>query len=218
MSMITYEQFIQSIEKNKILPFSGFIPDYPSLTELAAHNDWHTDSDTDPWQWRVKVVYDGIAAYGKFFNDKVCFIHKDLFPVIRTILSSNKTALERYKDGLLSRTAYHLYHVLSEYSNMDSRNLRKIAGLHNKEDKKEYEKALVELQNFGDIVITGAVKQNSNEKGWSSMCYQPADMWMATHDLASSYITVEDAKQELEVELLQYCSEKSTKFFDKKLR
>lgn len=39
---------------------------------------------------------------------------------------------------------------------MDTRELRKAAGMDAKEQKKDYEKALALLQNFADVVITGA--------------------------------------------------------------
>ncbi|MGI2296363.1 hypothetical protein [Paenibacillus sp. GXUN7292] len=36
----------------------------------------------------------------------------------------------------MSRTAFHLYKVLMEYGNIDSRNLRKEAGLNVKEESR----------------------------------------------------------------------------------
>jgi len=217
MSLLTYEEFVEAIEKYKILPFAGFVPEYPSLTAMAPNNDWHTGSETDPWLWRVRVVQDGVAAYGKFFGDKACFIQADFFPVVRSILSSNKTVEERYRDGLLSRTAYSLYQVLREHGNIDTRNLRKAAGLDAKESKKEYEKSLVELQNYGDVVITGAVKQNDDESGWSSMCYQPSEEWLSSIRPDLNPLSSEDAKDRLAAEVFATCSEKALKFFKRKM-
>lgn len=106
MEVLNYREFVELVEKYKILPFSGFVPEYPSLTGVAAENYWHAGTDTDPWLWRVRNVQDDIAAYGKFFGDKACFIHKDLFPIFKMILTSNKTVEERYEDGHISRTAF----------------------------------------------------------------------------------------------------------------
>lgn len=80
MSTINYEEFVQLVEKYKILPFAAFIPDYPSLTTAADNNDWHSGTGSDPWLWRIRIVQDGVAAYGKFFSDKACFIQTDFFP------------------------------------------------------------------------------------------------------------------------------------------
>lgn len=218
MNIFYYGEFVQLVERFKILPFSGFVPEYPSLTAVAASNDWHTGTDTDPWLWRIRIVQDGVAAYGKFLGDKASFIHTDFFPIVRTILTSNKTVDERYNDGLISRTAYHIYKILSEYGNIDSRNLRKETGLEAKEYKKEYEKSLVELQNYGDVIITGATKQNDDNSGWSSMCYQPSELWFSSIQGSKDYVSVEDAKNRLVVELSKNCADKSLKYFAKKLQ
>lgn len=219
MDALQYDNFVELVKKYKILPFAGFIPDYPSLTAAATNNHWHTDSETDPWLWRIQIVQDGVAAYGKFFGDKLCFIHSDLFPVVKTILTSDQTIDERYKAGLVSRTAYHLYTVLLEHGNIDSRNLRKMAGLSAKEDKKEYEKSLVELQNNGDVVITGAKKPNDNELAWSSMCYQPSDLWIhSIQQKENLNLSLVEAKNLLTTELAKTCSEKSYKYFVKRLQ
>ncbi|SDE06605.1 hypothetical protein SAMN02799630_04678 [Paenibacillus sp. UNCCL117] len=217
MGVSNYDEFIQLVEKFKIFPFSDFVPEYPSLTAVTANNHWHTGNETDPWLWRIRIVQDGIAAYGKFFGSKACFIHTQLFPVVRSILTSGKTVDERYKDGLISSTAYHIYKVLKEHGNMDSRNLRKLSGLDAKEAKKEYEKSLVELQNYGDVVITGTAKQNDNDSGWSSMCYEPSELWIKSNKGPKDNVSLNDAKMLLAAELSRICTDKSYKYFAKKL-
>ncbi|URN93656.1 MAG: hypothetical protein NAG76_17765 [Candidatus Pristimantibacillus lignocellulolyticus] len=217
MDVLQYRDFIDLVGKYKIFPFSSFIPEYPSLSASAVHNEWHTDSDNDPWSWRIKIVQDGIAAYGKFFGDKACFIDKKLFPAVQTVLTNNKTVGERYYDGLISGTALQLYKVISEHENIDSRELRKLSGLHAKEDKKEYDKALVELQNNGDIVITGSAKSSENDAGWNSMCFISSNGWLRTVIGEYNYLSVEEAKSELVEQLSRNCTDKSMKYFAKKL-
>jgi hypothetical protein len=172
--------------------------------------------DSDPWLWRVKIVNEAISAYGKFFGTKATFIHVSLFPEIKTILSSNRSIEERYRDGLISIAAYDLYKILLDHGNIDSRNLRKSAGLNDKEDKKVYERALVELQNFGDVVITGA-KESDNESGWSSMCYELADSWLTKVGIRENLISIDDAKTLVTAHLSQTCSDQSYKYLAKKL-
>lgn len=218
MGTLNYEEFVRLVEKYKILPFASFIPDYPSLTAETDNNDWHSGSGTDPWVWRIRIVQDGVAAYGKFFGDKACFIHIDFFPIVRSAMSSGKTIEERYNDGLISRTANHIYKILCEHGNVDSRNLRSLTGLDKKENKKEYEKSLVELQNYGDVVITGVTKQNDNDSGWSSMCYQPAELWLRTIQARTDNVSVEKARNQLMTELSRICSDKSLNFIAKKLK
>lgn len=222
MKVTKYDQFCELVERVRILPFSGFIPEHPSLAEAASDCGWHTGLDTDPWTWRVRIAADGVAAYGKFFGDKASFIHIPIFPSVRDALSSGRTAEERYQDGMLSHTAWRLYKLLLSEGNTDSRQLRKQAGLDAKEDKKEYEKSLVELQNFGDVVITGA-RESDNASGWSSMCYELADTWLAR--TAGGAVQAENANtagqgdeaSALQEELAALCSDKAYRYFAKKL-
>jgi len=214
MNVITYSEFVQLVERNRILPFSGFIPEHPSLAAAASDNGWHTGLETDPWTWRVRIVSDGLAAYGKFFGDKASFIHIAAFPAVRGALSSGRTTEERYEDGLLSHTAFRLYKLLLSEGNVDSRNLRKLAGLDAKEDKREYEKSLVELQNFGDVVITGA-KESDNASGWSSMCYELADSWLSQASAGAAAPIERDASR-LREELASLCTDKAYRYFAKK--
>ncbi|WP_187355374.1 AlkZ-related protein ['Paenibacillus yunnanensis' Narsing Rao et al. 2020] len=56
MKMLSFTEFLQLVERHQILPFSGFIPDYPSLTAAASGNDWHTGTETDPWLGKRRYV------------------------------------------------------------------------------------------------------------------------------------------------------------------
>ncbi|XEC97392.1 hypothetical protein AB6A23_13025 [Paenibacillus tarimensis] len=217
MKISNYHEFERLVEEYKILPFSDLVPDYPSLAAVASNNNWHTGLESDPWLWRVKIVKEGTSAYGKFFGTKASFIHLSLFPQIKTVLTTGRTVKERYHDGLLSQTAYRIYKILTDQGNIDSRNLRKMAGLAAKEDKKEYEKSLNELQNFCDIVITGT-KDSDNDSGWSSMCFELSDYWLSNTQLSGTALSLETAKDQLKAQLTTTCTERAYKYFAKKLR
>ncbi|CAM4161719.1 hypothetical protein L1N85_13470 [Paenibacillus alkaliterrae] len=219
MKTSTYQEFVQLVRHYKIFPFSDLIPEHPSLTAVAADNEWHTGSELDPWLWRVKIVKDELAAYGKFFGTKLSFIQVDLFPLVKSLLSQGKSVEERYSSGLMSQHARNIYNIIAEAGNIDSRNLRKASGLTDKEQKKDYERALVELQNFADIVITGA-QESDFEGGWSSMCFESSDHWLhvtlgktaaPSDDLASMRAAVK-------AELSEVCTDKAMKYLDKKLK
>jgi hypothetical protein len=219
MSISTYPEFVKLVGQYKIFPFSDLIPEHPSLTSVVPSDSWHTDTELDPWLWRVKIVKDEHAAYGKFFGSKLSFIHIDLFPYIQPLLTLGESVDERYSSGLMSQHAKNIYHIIKEAGNIDSRLLRKESQLTTKEQKKDYDRALVELQNFADIVITGA-QESDFEGGWSSMCFESSDHWLrvtlgkelpATDDLAK-------ARAFVNAELSEVCTEKALKYLNKKLR
>ncbi|MDF2837694.1 MAG: hypothetical protein K0Q63_3334 [Paenibacillus sp.] len=214
MKITTYGEFVQLVEKYKIFPFAELAPEHPALTVVTAEDAWHTEQDTDPWLWRIRIAQEGAAAYGKFFGAKAAFIDKELFPAVRAILTGNRTVEEKYEAGGLSRAAHRIYGIISDSGNVDSRHLRKEAGLGAKEDKKEYDKALNELQGGGYIVITGSAKQ---KESWSSMCYQTSEDWVREVLGSGSNPTVEEAKRQVAEMMEAVCSEKAYAYFAKKL-
>ncbi|MDQ8734394.1 hypothetical protein [Paenibacillus sp. LHD-38] len=219
MSITTYPEFVQLVDQYKIFPFSDLIPEHPSLTSVVPSDSWHTDTELDPWLWRVKIVKDEHAAYGKFFGTKASFIHVDLFPFIPMLLSQGKSVEERYSSGLLSQDARNIYRIIKEAGNIDSRNLRKESQLTAKEQKKDYERALVDLQNYADIVITGA-QESDFEGGWSSMCFESSDHWLyeTLNEAPEAPRHLAEAKTVAKAELSAVCTEKALKYLDKKLR
>ncbi|WP_424767621.1 AlkZ-related protein [Paenibacillus sp. sgz302251] len=219
MNISIYPEFVHLVKQFKIFPFSDLIPEHPSLTAVVADNVWHTGTELDPWLWRVKIVQDEHAAYGKFFGSKLTFIQVGFFPSVQMLLSQGKSVEERYGSGLMSKDARNIFSIIKEAGRIDSRNLRKASGLTPKEQKKDYERALVELQNFADIVITGA-QESDFDGGWSSMCFESAEHWLnvtlgrkpaAPDNLAS-------AKAAVKAELSSVCTEKAMKYLDKKLK
>lgn len=219
MNISTYPEFIKLVEKYKIFPFSDFIPDHPSLSSVVPSDSWHTETEFDPWPWRVKIVKDEHAAYGKFFGTKGCFISVDLFPKVQLLLAQGKSVEERYSSGLMSQNARNIYQIVKEAGNIDSRNLRKESRLTAKEQKKDYDRALVDLQNFADIVITGA-QESDFDGGWSSMCFESSEHWLQVtlgKELGSKEELAE-ARTAVKTALSEICSAKALKYLDKKLQ
>lgn len=214
MNIATYEQFVQLVEQYRIFPFAELAPEHPALTTVTEASAWHTEQATDPWLWRIRIAQDGSAAYGKFFGGKASFIDSRLYPAVQTILTGNQSPRERFEAGTMARAAYRIYEILSEQGNTDSRQLRKEAGLAGKEDKKEYDKALNELQSGGYIVITGSAKQ---KESWSSMCYETSETWLQSVSGSSDQLSVEEAKRQVAEALAPVCTEKAYAYFAKKL-
>ncbi|MFD0961493.1 AlkZ-related protein [Paenibacillus chungangensis] len=214
MEITTYDEFAQLVERYRIFPFAAFVPEHPALTTVTAESAWHTETETDPWLWRIRIAQEGKATYGKFFGAKAAFIQSELFPAMMTLMTGNRTAKERFEAGSMSRAAYRIYDVIRENGNVDSRSLRKEAGFGAKEDKKEYDKGLNELQSGGYIVITGSARQNES---WSSMCYETSESWLRSVLEDYESLSVEDAKRRVQETLGSACSEKAYAFFAKKL-
>lgn len=214
----TYEEAIEVIKEIGFLPLAKLIPDYPSLDGITLKEHWYTGSELDPWMWRAKFPGDGAAAYGKFIKKKSVLISTELLPFIRVILGSSLSVKERYQDGLMSREAVELYTLISENEGIDTRVLRVEAGMKDKEKKKPFDQALLELQGSMDIVVSGT-KEKTNEagekNGWSSTSFETMEYWSQNHSIKESTFKVEDAKMMVKDHFAAFCSPEAMKAINK---
>ena len=99
-----YEEACQVVAHWGIMPLSSFLPDHPSLESLTRPEAWHTGLQNDPWLWRDRLPTEGVAAYGRFLAGKPLLIARELFPLVKCVLSPDETIEERYQAGLLARS------------------------------------------------------------------------------------------------------------------
>ncbi|MDQ1004683.1 hypothetical protein QFZ28_005223 [Neobacillus niacini] len=214
----TYEEAIDVMKEIGFLPLAKLIPDFPSLDSITLKEHWYTGSELDPWIWRAKFPGDGAAAYGKFVKKKSVLISTELLPLIRSILGSSLSVKERYQDGLMSREAVDLYTLISENQGIDTRVLRVEAGMKDKDKKKPFDHALLDLQGSMDIVVSGT-KAKTNEagekNGWSSTSFETMEYWAQNHSVKESTIKVEDAKMMLKDHFAAICSPEAMKSINK---
>lgn len=217
----TYEEAVKVINEVGILPLAALVPQYPSLDSITDKENWYTGSELDPWSWRVRFPVDGVAAYGKFIKKKSIFISRELLPVVGTILGSEDTLEKRYSDGLVSREALELFQFIQAEEGIDTRVLRVKAGMKDKEKKKVFDQALLELQGSMDIVICGT-KEKTNElgekNGWSSTSYETMENWANRHKVQLGNIKLEDAKITLKNHLEKISGQETMKSFSKIFR
>ena len=216
----TYEEASQAVERLGILPLSGFIPEHPSLDSITEPEAWHTGADTDPWHWRDRFASEGIAAYGRFIGSRPILIARDVFPLVKCLLTSPQTVKERYEAGLLARSTVQVYETIQSNNGIEVRTLRKLAGMQSKADKNAFDHALINLQNTADIVISG-VAENRDEQGtksgWNGTCYMLSEYWMEQHDIKLLQLSYNDAKKQLFDWLKPCWGENALLYLQKKL-
>lgn len=218
MMIHTYEEAVQLVGKMGVLPLSSLIPNYPSLESVTTKESWHSGAESDPWTWRTRFPADGVAGYGKFIKKKSILISHELFPYAKAILGSTSSLQERYKAGLVSKEALHLFALIQADEGIDTRALRAEAGMKAVEQKKPFDQALVELQGSMDIVISG-IKERTNslgeQNGWNSTSFETTDHWMTSNGLDLTPIRIQDAKQKLHDQLAEHASSEAMAFFRK---
>jgi hypothetical protein len=197
----TYAEACQTVAQLGIVPFlSASIPDHPSLDTLTEPAAWHTDQDTDPWRWRNRFATEGDAAYGRFIGSKTLLISRELFPLVKCLLAAPTTLDERYAAGTLARSVIQLHEIIQQHEIIDVRALRKLAGMQDKADKNAFDRALIDLQNNAEIVISGTAS-NRNEQGtssgWDGTCYMLAERWMEQHGIQPTLLARAEARAQL---------------------
>lgn len=214
----TYEEAVQVIEEVGILPLAPLIPGFPSLSSITLAESWHTDTEYDPWLWRTKFSVDGIAGYGKFIKKKSILVSRELLPFVKRVLGSDESVEERYDNGNISKEAVELYKIISQEAGIDTRTLRGKTELKDKDKKRIFDNALLELQGSMDIVISGIQDKLNGEgekNGWSSTAFESYDSWVIRNRIELVKIDREEAKKYLINHFQSICSAESLKKFEK---
>jgi hypothetical protein len=196
----TFEEACDVVEHLGILPLSSFLPDHPSLVSITQDDAWHTGMDTDPWLWRDRFSQEGVAAYGRFLASKPILISRQLFPLVKCMLSPSEKVAGRYAAGNLARSTIKIYECISENDGIDVKKLRMLTGMQQTSDKREFDRSLIDLQSTTDIVISGIserLNEHGNKSGWNSTCYMLADHWMKRYGI----VPVENTREQVKTDL-----------------
>lgn len=192
----TYEEMKEVIGKLGILPLASLIPEHPSVNGLTLAENWHTDTELDPWFWRARFPGEGVAAYGKFIRKKAILVSSEWFPAYVAAAGSQRSLEERYDSGLCSREALTLLQIIRDNQGIETRELRSLADMKAKEKKTAFDNAVTELQGTLDIVISG-VKERHNaageKNGWNSTSFETVSHWMADYKIPAFTGTREEA-------------------------
>jgi hypothetical protein len=136
---------------------------------------WHTgDSDTDPWEWRIKVLDErDDIAYAKLFFKKSGYITKGWYPYFLAARREGKVFDDACADGKISDFAKRIYEVVMTRGSLSVEDIKSIGGF-SKEDKSGFDRALTELQMKMYLTMCGKKRKLSRkgeEFGWSSTVF-----------------------------------------------
>ena len=161
---------------------------------------WHTgDPDTDPWEWRMRVLTErNDIAYSKFFFRKSGYITKEWYPYFLSARRGGKSFDEMYADGLYSNYAKRLYDLLRENGSLPLHEIKSLGEFSQKE-KAKFDKALNDLQMGLFITMSGMQQKVSRigiEYGWFSTVFCTVErFWDKSVIEKSENINAEDAAE-----------------------
>ena len=133
---------------------------------------WHTgDPDTDPWEWRMRVLSEGRGiAYGKFYYGKSGYLTRKWFPYLLAV-RRGKSSFEELFAG--DEAARRIYTLIRDNGRL-SLHMLKLLGFFSREEKSDFERALTALQSSLFLTMCGQERKLSKEGreyGWNSTVF-----------------------------------------------
>ena len=184
---------------------------------------WHTGNpDTDPWEWRMRVLEErDDIAYSKFFFKKSGFITREWYPYFLAVRRSG-TFEDTYARGVISHEAKRVYDVLSQSDATPSHIAKQEAGF-TKENKSAFERALVELQMQMFITTCGrrarTTKMGEEFDCWASAVFCTSEkFWGDDVFEQAAKISSSDAVSKITGQILKLNPDAQQKKIDKFIR
>lgn len=157
--------------------------DYDWITQEALDTPvkWHCgDPEVDPWEWRMRVLEERKdIAYSKVFFKTSGFITWDWYPCFYAVRRNGESFEEVYARGGVSRMAKQIYEIVSA-GETALHEIRALGGFR-KDEKAQFDKAMVELQMNFFITMSGRQQKKNKygmEYGWNSTVFTTVeDFW-----------------------------------------
>ncbi|MFT3983086.1 MAG: hypothetical protein QM697_04225 [Lachnospiraceae bacterium] len=136
---------------------------------------WHTaEPETDPWEWRMRVLDErNDIAYGKIFLKKSGYMTETWAPYFIAARRGNISFEEAYSNGTISNSAKRIYSAVLEHKALPLHAIKQLTGF-GKEEKSQFDRALVELQMKMYLTMCGRqhkISRQGEEYGWSSTVF-----------------------------------------------
>ena len=166
----TKKDMIDVVEAFGFLPFfAGSVPGF-SLEEHVTRDLWYygASGEWKAWDWKGPVIREAGCAYGKFFENKACFISRDWFPDFANYRRDGYDFDARFDDGLAPLRDKELYELLDSKAPILSRWL-KADGNYRKGGKTGFETSITRLQAQGYVLISDfvyATDKSGKQYGW----------------------------------------------------
>ena len=166
----TADDLLELLRQVGFLPlFAGGMAGFSVEERTLASSWWSGDSQSDPWEWRIILAGHPEIAYGKFFDKKAGFIHRDFFPEFANYRRNGYDFDSLVDEGLARHRARKIMDVfdLSEQAvgkEIMSNELKEKAGFGKEGGEKNFDGVLTELQ-MQTYLIVSDFRQRINKKG-----------------------------------------------------
>ena len=180
--------------------------DWTNQDQLDTPVKWHCgDPEVDPWEWRMRVLEERTdIAYSKVFFKTSGFITKDWYPYFYAVRRNGESFEDAYEQGRISHTAKRIYDIVSQ--DYISLHEIKTQGGFGKEDKSQFDRAMIELQMGFYITMTGR-KQKKNkygiEYGWNSTVFTTVENFWVERDFDLPKLNAMESYEKIKTQILK---------------
>ena len=180
--------------------------DWTNQDQLDTPVKWHCgDPEVDPWEWRMRVLEERTdIAYSKVFFKISGFITKDWYPYFYAVRRNGESFEDAYEQGRISHTAKRIYDIVSQ--NYIALHEIKTHGGFGKEDKSQFDRAMIELQMGFYITMTGR-KQKKNkygiEYGWNSTVFTTVENFWEERDFDLPKLDAKESYEKIKTQILK---------------
>lgn len=180
--------------------------DWTNQDQLDTPVKWHCgDPEVDPWEWRMRVLEERTdIAYSKVFFKTSGFITKDWYHYFYAVRRNGESFEDAYEQGRISHTAKRIYDIVSQ--NYIALHEIKTQGGFGKEDKSQFDRAMIELQMGFYITMTGR-KQKKNkygiEYGWNSTVFTTVENFWEERDFDLPKLDAKESYEKIKTQILK---------------
>ena len=130
-----------------------------TVERTSASSWWSGDSQSDPWEWRIALAGHPEVAYGKFFDKRAGFIHRDFFPIFANYRRNGYDFDALSDEGLVPHRAKRIMDVFELNdeaigNEIMSNALKEKAGFGKEGGEKNFEGVLTELQMQTYLIVS----------------------------------------------------------------
>ena len=176
------EDLISAINEYGFLPFFTNSIEGFSIEEHTVPECWYNGSEDfwPVWEWKGPVIRETGCAYGKFFENKACYISAEWFPDFANYRRNGYDFDARWDDGLAAERDLRLYELIERSAPVLSKELKRM-GDYRKGGNKGFETIITRLQAQGYVIINDFVymrDKHGRTYGWGVAEYTTPEQMM----------------------------------------
>lgn len=208
----TYEQFVRYLEAVGFMTLSGCPLGMPGLSELTVPDQWHTGLDTDPWQWKTRVVLERRAAYAKLFFRQPAFITAEWYPFFLAVRRGRRSFEDAWEEGSMSTEARRIHELFGSRSVLALHEIKRLGGFAGKSGGK-FESAMTALQTSMFLTVSGMTRMTTMDgrpHSWPVTEFMPVEGWAWKGTVEQARLTpVDEAVNRIRSKIIEVSPEAS---------